>query len=117
MKHSVAQKIIKEALTEVEPSLRLVRFHDGRLPASPKAEVAYNVDTGPGTVCTSFWVKNGRLQQTEAWDPYPYTYWDLNNPAEVSTWAAARKSLIKTNALKKKMEQLSDDYQAKGRRK
>ncbi len=109
MKHSAARKIVKEALAEVNPKLNLDLFHDDRLPSSPKTEVAYNIDTGPGTVCTTFWVKNGRLQQTEAWDPYPYTYWDLSDPTQVATWAKARESLIRTNELVGKMKQIFED--------
>ncbi|MGD9725931.1 MAG: hypothetical protein AB7L09_03245 [Nitrospira sp.] len=105
MKHSQARRTIEAALSKVDSRLRLVTVHDGRLPASPETEVAYSIDTGPGTVITYFWVKSGRIQQTEAWDPYPYTYWDLSDPDQVSTWAAARKSLIRSNDLMKKMRQ------------
>jgi hypothetical protein len=103
MKHSVAQKLVKEALSLVNATLRLTRFHEGRLPSSPKTEVAYNIDTGPGTVHTTIWIKNGRLMQTEAWDPYPYTYWDLSDPNQVATWAKARESLPRRNEIHKEI--------------
>lgn len=108
MKHSEARKIITEALAEVDERLRLVLFHGGRLPSSSKTEVAYKVNTGPGTVSTTLWVKNGRIQQTEAWDPYPYTYWDLSDPHQVRTWAVARKSLFRANKLMGKMKRRID---------
>jgi len=97
MKHSVAMKIVRQALEEADPRLQVSLLWPDKLPSSSRKEIDLSINTGPGTMMVHAWIKQGQLQTEEVKGS---SYVDLNDPNEVAKWAQARTSLIRSQVYK-----------------